>query len=385
MKATTAIVGVGSTPYYFRGTSPDTTFEMIDKAILAAVADAGLTLDEIDGIALFAAGFDPSQVVQQLGLDNLTFAHTVSGYGSAICGMLDLAAMGIETGRVKNVVCVGQAHNVGRRTGQALGMLGATTDGIFHTLAGLGGPGQAVSLLARRHMHRYGTRREAFGEVVIASRLAAATREGAIRRKPLTMDEYLASPMLADPLCRLDFCLECDGALAMVISSAERAADMPHKPVYVTGAALAGSSDWGRGFFAYNQTDDAFVSAGHGDDARRLWQLTGLGPKDIDVALLYDSFSPLVLMQLEDYGFCARGESGPFVESGAIRLDGSIPVNPHGGHLSEAYIMGMTNFREATEQLRGTAVNQIKDAKRVLVTGGTAPILCSSAILSNER
>jgi acetyl-CoA acetyltransferase len=113
--------------------------------------------------------------------------------------------------------------------------------------------------------------------------------------------------------------------------------------------------------------------------------MTGLGPKDIDVALLYDHFSPLVIMQLEDYGFCKRGEGGAFVESGAIRLGGSLPINPHGGHLSEGYVVGMTHVREAVEQLRGTAVNQIKNARTALVTGGPAPIPMTGAILRNER
>jgi acetyl-CoA acetyltransferase len=387
MTTRAAIAGVGSTPYYFRGTSaPQTLFELIDKAVLAAVADAGLRIADIDGLAFFAAGFDPGTIMQQIGLDNLTFAHIVSGFGGGMAGMLDLAAMGIETGRARNIVCIGASQQyIGRRYGQALGMLGQTPDGIFHAIAGLGGPGQALALQARRHMHTYGTRREAFGEVVMASRLAASTRETAIRRKPLTLDEYMASPMLADPLCRLDFCLETDGALAIVVTSDERAADMPQPPVHITGAALVAAREWGRGFFWLNQAEDAFTTAGAGAAAKRLYEITGMGPKDIDVALIYDHFSPLVIMQLEDYGFCARGEGGPFVESGAIRMDGTIPVNPHGGHLSEGYIVGMTHIREAVEQLRGTAVNQVKGARTALVTGGPAPVPMSGAILSNAR
>ncbi len=386
MKNQASIVGVGATPYYFRGTSaPQTVFELIDHAVLAAVADAGLKLSDIDGLAFFAGGFDPSMIMQQIGLDNLTFSHCVSGYGSGMAGMLDLAAMGVDSGRAKNIVCIGASQNVGKRYGQALGMLGLTPDGVFHAIAGLGGPGQAMALMVRRHMHRYGTRREAFGEIVMASRIAASTREGAIRRKPITLDDYMASPMLADPLCRLDFCLETDGALAFVVSSDERAADMPHPPVHITGAAHVGVRDWGRAFFWLNQSEDTFTTAGAGAVAKRLYELTGVGPQDIDVAMIYDHFSPMVLMQLEDYGFCGAGEGGPFVESGAIRLDGSLPINPHGGHLSEGYIVGMTHVREAVEQMRGTATNQIKGAKRALVTGGPAPVLMSGAILSNER
>ncbi len=386
MNGKASIAGVGSTPYYFRGTSaPQTLYELIGKAVLAAVADAGLQISDIDGLAFFAAGFDPGTIMQQIGLDNLTFSHIVSGFGSGMAGMLDLAAMGVETGRARHIVCIGASQNVGRRFGQALGMLSATPDGVFHTIAGLGGPGQALALMVRRHMHRYGTRRQAFGEVVMASRIAASTREGAIRRKPLSLDDYMASPMLADPLCRLDFCLETDGALAFVVTSDERAADMPHRPVHISGASLVGAREWGRAFFWLNQSEDAFTTAGAGPAAKRLYELTGIGPKDIDVAMIYDHFSPLVVMQLEDYGFCPAGDGGAFVESGAIRADGVIPVNPHGGHLSEGYIVGMTHVREAVEQMRGTAINQVKGAKRALVTGGPAPVLMSGAILSNER
>ncbi|CAN7623599.1 hypothetical protein LJR225_004776 [Phenylobacterium sp. LjRoot225] len=386
MKAKAAIVGVGATPYYYRGESePQTLFELIDKATLAALDDAGLTVADVDGVAFFAYGHEVGMLTEQLGIPELTFAACVSGGGGGCPGILDLAAMAIETGRAKTVLCIGANQQGKRRYGQTMTNLALTPDNIFHTLAGLPGPGQTLALSVRRHMHEFGTRREAFGEVVIASRLAAATRETALRRKPLTMEEYLAAPMLADPMCRLDFCLETDGAVAVVVTSAERAADRPHKPVHIAASAHGGARDWGRAFFWLNQSAEAFTGSGGGPIGRRLYEAAGIGPSDIDVALLYDHFSPLVVMQLEDYGFCAKGEGGPFVESGAIRLGGSIPVNPHGGHLSEGYIIGMTHIREAVEQLRGEAVNQVRDARFALVTGGPANIPMSGAILSAER
>ncbi|TCM20473.1 acetyl-CoA acetyltransferase [Novosphingobium sp. PhB165] len=381
---TAAIVGSGATPYYFRGESaPQTLIELIDKAVLAALADAGLGIEDVDGLAFFAFGFDTGMIIEQLGLRNVTFAHCVSAFGGGMAGMLDLAEMAVETGRARTVVCIGATQQIGRRVGQALGNFAASPDNVFHRLAGLQGPGQALALQARRHCHEFGTRREAFAEVVMASRAAAATRETAFRRKPVTLDEYMAAPMLADPMCKFDFCLETDGALAFVVTSAERARDLPHKPVYIAGAAQHGSRDWGRAFFWLGQTAEAFVSAGGMDVSRRLYERTGMGADDIDVACLYDHFSPLVVMQLEDFGFCARGEGGPFVESGAIRLGGRIPVNPHGGHLSEAYVVGMTHIREAVEQLRGVAVNQVSGARTALVTGGPAPTPMTAAILTN--
>jgi acetyl-CoA acetyltransferase len=382
MKPQAAIVGVGATPYYFRGESvPQTLYELIGKAVLGAVHDAGLKITDVDGLAFFGSGFEPGLITESLGIREINFASIVSAQGGGSAGVLDLASMAIETGRAKTVVCIGACQQSNRRYGLALASMAATPDGIWSRAAGLAGPGQAMALIARRHMHVYGTRREAFAEVVMSSRLNASTRPGALRRRSLTFDEYMAAPMLADPLCRLDFCLETDGALAFVVTSSERACDLPQRPVYIAASAHAGSRDWGRAFFWFNMPEAVFTSAGGEPVARRLYAQAGIAPKDIDVALIYDHFSPLVIMQLEDYGFCARGEGGPFVESGAIRQNGAIPVNPHGGHLSEAYVIGMTHIREAVEQLRGQAVNQIKDAQFALVTGGPAPIPMSGAIL----
>jgi acetyl-CoA acetyltransferase len=384
MREEAAIVGVGATPYYFRGESaPQTLYELIGKAVLAAVQDAGSTIGDVDGLAFYSSGFEPGLITESLGIPELTFASTVSAQGGGSAGVLDLAAMAIETGRAKTVVCIGACQQSRWRYGLALATLAPTPDSIFHQTAGLAGPGYALALLARRHMHVFGTRREAFAEVVRASRAYASTRPQAIRRKPLTLDEYMAAPMLADPLCRLDFCLETDGALAFVVTSGERARDLAQRPVYIAASAHCGSRDWGRAFFWLNMPDAVFTSAGAEPVAQRLYRQAGIAPKDVDVALIYDHFSPFVIMQLEDYGFCARGEGGPFVESGAIRPGGAIPVNPHGGHLSEAYVIGMTHIREAVEQLRGQAINQIKDIQFALVTGGPAPIPMSGAILRN--
>ena len=384
MRQEAAIVGVGATPYYYRGQSePQTLYELIGKAVVAAVADAGLAISDVDGMAFYASGFEPGLITEQLGIPELNFASTVSAQGGGSAGILDLAAMAIETGRARTVVCIGACQQSERRYGLALANLAATPDSIWSKAAGLKGPGHTFALTTRRHMHKYGTRREALAEVVIASRAYAVTRPTALRRRLLTLDEYMAAPMLADPLCRLDFCLETDGALAFVVTSAERARDLAQRPVYIAASAHGGTRDWGRAFFWLNMPDDDLATAGSEHVARRLYARAGVTPGDIDVALLYDHFSPLVIMQLEDYGFCARGEGGPFVEGGAIRPGGAIPVNPHGGHLSEGYVIGMTHIREAVEQLRGVAVNQVEGAQFTLVSGGPAPIPLSGAILRN--
>jgi acetyl-CoA acetyltransferase len=383
MKA--AIAGVGATPYYFRGESlPQTLYELICKAILAAVDDAGIATRDIDGMAFYATGFEPGTITESLDIPELTFASVISSYGGGSAGILDLAAMAIETGRAKTVMCVGACQQALARYGQSYAPQTAVPERIWAGAAGLTGPGQAMALLAQRHKHLYGTRREALAEVVMASRAAAAGQPQAVRRKTLTLDNYMAAPMLADPLCRFDFCVETDGAVAFIVTSAERARDLRQRPVHIAASAHGGSRDWGRAFFSFNMPDETFASAGAEPIARRLYKMAGIGPRDIDVALLYDHFSPLVIMQLEDYGFCGRGEGGAFVESGAIRLDGAIPVNTHGGHLSEAYIIGMSHIREAVAQMRGTAINQVADARFALVSGGPAPIPTSGAILRSD-
>jgi acetyl-CoA acetyltransferase len=210
-------------------------------------------------------------------------------------------------------------------------------------------------------------------------------RPTALRREPITRDDYFAARMIAEPLCLLDFCLETDGAIAVITTSAERARDLPQPPVSVLGSAHGASRDWGRGFMWMGMPQATFASSGHASVAKRLYERAGVTPADIDVALLYDHFSPMVLMQLEDYGFCAKGEGGPFVESGAIRYKGgSIPVNTDGGQLSGSYIVGMTHLKEAVEQLRGTAVNQVPGAELALVTGGPAPLPVSGLILGRD-
>ncbi|HEX8594978.1 MAG TPA: thiolase [Pseudomonas sp.] len=386
----TAIVGVGATPYYVRGQSwPRTINEMIGEAIIGACKDAGLKVQDIDGFAYYGgakAGYldtmDTASIMEMLGIPEVTFTASLTGGGGGSAGAIGLASTAIIAGEANYVVTVMALQQRSQRLGTVFGALKPDPENSFLQPSGLVGPGHLMSILARRHMHLYGTRREAFAEVAISSRINAMNRPGAMRRTPLTLEEYFASPMLADPLCRLDFCLETDGAVAVITTSTERAKDLKQKPVLVCAAAHGGRREWGRAFAGMGMSDEYFASSGHKSVADRLYEKAGVGPSDIDVALIYDHFTPMVIMQLEDYGFCAKGEGGPFVESGAIRFDGgTLPVNPHGGQLSEAYIIGMTHILEAVEQLRGTAINQVANAETALVTGGPASIPVSGLIL----
>jgi acetyl-CoA acetyltransferase len=385
-----AIVGVGATKYFVRGQSwPRTINDLAGEAILKACNDAGISIKQLDGFAYYSTAgagyvdkFDTASLMETLGIPEVGFSATLTSGGGGMAGAAGLATAAIMNEDAKYVVTVMALQQAKQRLGTVFGASAPNPENSFLQPSGLVGPGHLMSVLARRHMHLYGTRREAFAEIVISQRENAIPRETAVRRTPLTKEEYFASPMLADPLCRLDFCLETDGAVAFITTSSERAKDCRQRPIYIHGSKHGGTRRWGRAFAWMGMPDPEFASSGHKSVADALWAQSGCAPADMDVALLYDHFSAMVLMQLEDYGFCDKGEGGPFVESGALRFKGgSIPVNTHGGQLSEAYIIGMTHVVEAVEQLRGVAVNQVKDAELALVTGGPASLPVSGMIL----
>src|ERR1700712_4319714 len=385
-----AVVGVGATPYYRRGESwPQTITELAGTAILAACEDAGLSVRDIDGFAYYSgagAGYgemmDTAVFMETLGIPEVTFSAALTSGGGGSAGSIGLARAAIIAGDANYVVTVMALQQAKQRLGSVFAAAPANPLNSFIQPSGLSGPGHLMSVLTRRHMHQYGTRREAFAEVAISSRENARNRPTALKRDPMTLDDYFAARMIAEPLCLFDFCLETDGAVAVITTSAERARDLRQKPVPVVAAAHGGNRDWGRAFAWMGMPAESFASSGHASVAKHLFRRAGVTPADIDVALIYDHFAPMVVMQLEDYGICAKGDGGPFVESGAIRYKGgSIPVNTHGGQLSEAYIIGMTHIREAVEQMRGTAINQVADAELALVTGGPAALPVSGLIL----
>jgi acetyl-CoA acetyltransferase len=396
MKDKCAVVGVGSTPYYKRGESvPQLPMELAAKALLAACADAGLTIDDVDGLALYSMGFDTSLFAQWLNIPELRFTAMLTGGGGGAAGSVGLAAAAIVSGQATYVASIMTLQQTAHRFGASYAPRGKATgavysappspEGNFIQPAGLMGPGQMFAVLAQRHMHLYGTQREHFAEVAISTRENAIRRSTSLMKEPLTLDDYFGARMISDPLCLYDFCLECDGAVAVITTSADRARDLAQKPVYVAASANGGLGRWGQAITWMGMPDEYFASSGHRPVARRAYEMAGIEPSDVDVALLYDHFTPMVVMQLEDYGFAPIGEGGRFVGDGNIRWpNGSLPVNTHGGNLSEAYIIGMTHVREAVEQLRGTAVNQVEGAEVALATGGPASIPVSNVILHNR-
>jgi acetyl-CoA acetyltransferase len=389
-----AVVGVGATPYYRRGQSyPQTELSMACQAILLALEDAGLTVADLDGFALFSRGCEPAQVAATLGIPEVRFTTMITGGGGASAGSLGVAAAAIHGGMATTLVTVLTLQQRDRRLG------GSSVDGkltygeanlaisapymAFTANDGLLGPGHAAALIARRHMHLYGTKREHFAEVCMSTRDNATRQPTAMMKTPLTLEDYFNARMIAEPLCLFDFTLETDGAVAVITVSADRAQDLRQPPVYILGSAHGGIGRTGPLNWKWLQMPDSdLVSSGSRAAARRMYEMAGVGPSDVDVALIYDNFSPMVVMQMEDYGFCPIGEGGPFVADGNIRWKtGSIPVNTHGGNLSDGYVIGMTHIKEAVEQLRGTAVNQVEGAEIALVTGGTSLLPMGGTLL----
>jgi len=401
IKDKAAVVGVGSTPYYKRGQSyPESEFSMACTAILAALDDAGLTIKDLDGFSIYSNSCDPASVAAELGVPEVRWATTLTSGGGGCAGALGVAAAAIDAGMASTIVTLMTLQQLNKRLGGSAvgGMLAYATasegsspyggSGIppsaaFTANNGLLSPGHSFSLLAMRHMHLYDTKREYFAEICITQRENAIKRPTSLRKDPLTLDDYFNARMISDPLCLFDYTMESDGAVAVITVSADRVKDLRQPPAYIMASAHGGSGRWGPALFRYFQIpEEEFPSSGHRPVAKRLFEMAGVRPADVDVALLYDHFSPMVLMQLEDYGFCPIGEGGRFIEDGNIRFGtGTIPVNTHGGNLSEAYIIGMTHVREAVEQIRGTAVNQVEGAEIALVTGGPASLPVSGTLL----
>jgi acetyl-CoA acetyltransferase len=227
-------------------------------------------------------------------------------------------------------------------------------------------------------MHRYGVTNEDFGRYTVVARQYASTNPNAwFYGRPITLEDHQRSRWIAEPILRLlDCCQESDGGVALVVTRSDRAADLPHAPASILAATQAQLAD-GDEMFNYYKGDLAEFreSASMG---RRMYEATGLGPADMQVAMLYENFSPIVFLQLEAFGFCGPGEASDFIMDGNIDIDGKIPVNTNGGLLGEAYIHGMNLITEAVRQIRGTASNQVKDVEHVLVSSGRSGLILAS-------
>jgi len=370
-----AIVGLGCTE--FSKNSGRTEIKLAMEATLAALNEAGIDPSEVDGFSSYSIDKVPEyEIARLLGANNIKFFSQVPHGGGAACAPVLHAAMAVATGIAKTVV-VYRAMNERSWYRFGNGNYGFGSSPIVENVNygwympyGFHTPAAWVGMFAQRYMHRFGATSEDFGRVAVAARDFAATNPAAFfYGKPITLVEHQASRWICEPLHLLDCCQESDGAVAMVITSVERARDLRAKPVIIKGAAQ-GMSDGQQIMTSYYREDITGLPE-MGLVAKQLWQQSGLTPKDIQTAVIYDHFTPFVLPQLEEFGFVKRGEAKEFIRAGQHARGGSLPINTHGGQLGEAYIHGMNGIAEGVRQVRGSAVNQVADVHNVLVTAGT--------------
>ena len=369
----TAIAGIGQTE--FSKESGRSELQLACEAAKAALDDAGLSPRDVDGLVTFTMdSSEEAEVARNLGIPKLTLFSRIPYGGGGACAVVHQAAMAIATGAAEVVVCW-RAFN--ERSGMRFGgaaMAGATMLPPFLDMVGPYGlltPASWVALQARRYMHEYGVTNEHFGRISVVDRKHAANNPAAwFHGRPITLEDHQASRWIVEPVLRLlDCCQESDGGVALVVTSTERARDLRQTPAVIVAAAQ-GCADDAELMTSYYRPEIAGLPE-MGIVADQLWRQSGLRPKDVQTAFLYDHFTPFVLVQLEELGFCKRGEAKDFATVERLSIGGELPINTSGGLLGEAYIHGMNGITECVRQIRGTSVNQVPSVEHVLVTAGT--------------
>ena len=357
---------------------------LLEEAMKNALDDAGLMITDVDG--LICRGPDEiytlHQVVgERLGI-NTTFSTTLTNGGASQVLGVALAVMAIDAG-MASCVLVGygrdnwsRVHANNENHLRSSGRPQTMEISEFGPEFGYFGAVAAHAFGAQRHMHDFGTTREQFGAISVAFRKHALNNPDAVMKKTLSLEDYMEGRMIVAPFGLYDCSLQTDGAGAVVVTSAERAKDLRQRPVYIKGFGTCNNlSGW---FHERNMTHTGAIQAG-----KTAYAMAGVGPRDIDVAQIYDCFTYMVLVQLEDYGFCRKGEGGDFVASGALDLEGSIPTNTSGGQLSEAHVEGMLQVVEGVRQLQGVYEpdRQVKGAEIGLVSGHGGNTVCESTLI----
>lgn len=389
MRRRAAIVGIGQTE--FSTNSGRTEWELAIEAVQAALADAGIAPSEVDGIVRYSYdNVTPAMLVRALGITDLRWYGDLPFGGVAQCGVVAQAAAAIAAG-IASIVVVYRALNErsGVRYGRAERNIAVTGDVVYATgdrtpsgqfsgPYGLHVPGQSMALWTRRYMYQSGMSdddiTETLGRIAVQQRRYANANPAAMMRdRPLDMAGYRAGRMISTPLRLYDYCLETDGAAALVITGAETARTLRSDPVYVLAAHQS--------LFPHSEPITVYAAdltefAGPGNVAK-LYADAGVSPSDISVAELYDATSFGVLSGIETYAFAKKGEGWRYVIENGIGLDSPLPINTHGGHLSEGYIHGVNHLTEAVRQLRGTAASQVENAELALVgcMGASSAIL----------
>lgn len=370
-----AIVGVGQTEFSKNAGRSET--RLAAEAITAALADAGLTTQDVDGLVSYTVDpVEETELVRAIGTPLVRWSSRVPYGGGGSQGVLLHAAAAVASGAA-DVVVVYRAikSRSGSRFGgakvapSATAAHSGTTAMQWCTPFGVLTPAAWMSLASTRYMHQYDVTSADFGRAVVQWREFAAKNPNAyFYDRPITLEDHQASRWMAEPCIRLfDCCQETDGSVALVVTSAERAADTA-APVQIAAAGAAAVFDEEIGADYYR--DDITLMESSSSLAEQLFERQGISRKEIDVALIYDAFTPMFFMQLEALGFCGRGEAKDFIAAGNIGPGGSLPCNTNGGLIGEGYIHGLNLTLEAVRQLRGVAVNQVAGASTALVASG---------------
>jgi acetyl-CoA acetyltransferase len=383
-----AITGIGATE--FSKASGRSELSLATEAVDLALRDAAVEPSEVDGMVTYSTDTNPDiDIARALGIGGLTFMSRIHYGGGAACATVQQAALAIEHGVAEVVVCY-RAFN--ERSGSRFGAgvqdrppvpNAENAHFALYGPSGLLTPAQWVAMAATRYLQMTGATSEDLGRVSVADRRHAATNPKAwFYGKPITLADHQASRWIVEPLHLLDCCQETDGGQALVVTSLGRARDLPNRPAVVQAAAQGSGA--GQDMMTSYYRDDLLGLPEMAAVARQLWETAGLGPADVQAAILYDHFTPYVLYQLEELGFCAKGEAKDFVADGNIEIGGGLPINTHGGQLGEAYLHGMNGIAEGVRLVRGTSVNQVPGVEHVVVTAGTG-VPTSGLILGVDR
>ncbi len=363
-----AIVGIGQTEFAKHLEPSEKVLAL--RAIAAALDDAGIDPAEVDGLSSYTLETtDEVDIARNLGLGDITYFGQVGYGGGAGCGVVGQAAMAVAAGQC-NVAVAWRSRKRGSASSRPWAGVAARVGGNNQWTRpyGLLRPVDEIAMLTRRYLHDHGATRDHLANVALAFRAHANRNPAAMMHdKPLTREQYHQARWVSEPLCLFDNCLESDGAAAVVITRADRARDLAQPPAYVHA--------WAQSIPRQHQTMTNFFCDDPLDGpawacAAKLWSIAEIGPEEVDVAQLYDAFSPLILLSLEGYGFCGRGEAGAFTDDGGLEVGGRLPTNTSGGGMSEAYLHGFNLITEAVRQVRGTSTNQVAGAQWSLVTSG---------------
>jgi acetyl-CoA acetyltransferase len=372
IKGKTAIAGIGV--HTFSKDSGITEWDMACRSIRDALDDAGLTPEDIDGMVLYTCEEAEHQnIARALGIGNLSYFGDCGWEGAATCSQVLRAAMGVAAGMANNVVFVRSRNDSSEnRAVVTFGEFGSTEaiDQDFYQPFGHISNTGRVAMLVRRYMHEHDIDQDQFGWVSVVCRENGARNPNSLfHEQPITIEDYRHSRVIVDPLRALDCVTPVDGAVALIITTAERAARLRRPPVHILAGAQ--SMAYGAGMMTAYYRPMISRLEEVGNVGRKLFAAAGVGNGDIDLVQLEDSYAPLVPMQLEELGFCPRGEGAAFCDGGdRIRIEGELPLNTSGGSLGEGNLYGMNHLVEAVHQLRGTAITQKRDAELALVVTG---------------